>query len=122
MIDWIVDVSWPCQATQELESPLEVKALLDALEIHSPIFGHRVNDRYFVCFYVEAERASQATELAEALLKKALEACHLPWPDSRRAICDIVDPDVQRYQTQLSFDAIVDTLTAEGFHPTFPAS
>lgn len=119
MIDWITEVSWPSQDTPELESPLETKRLLDALEIHSPVFGHRTNGRDFVCLYVEAERASEATDRAEALLKLAFASCNLPWPTSRRAICDIVDPDVQKYQTQLSFDAIASVLIAEGFHPTF---
>lgn len=86
---WIVEIDWSKSSTPELELDLTECHLLDHLGACCPYFVNRSEDKYTLVLNLRADRLSEAEQKADDLLKQALQACDLPWPTSRRKICDI---------------------------------
>jgi hypothetical protein len=88
-IVWIVEIDWSKSATPSLEVGYTQNHLLEYLCACCPYFVNRSSKRYTLVLNLQAERLSEAEQKADELLKQALQACNLPWPASRRKICDI---------------------------------
>lgn len=86
---WIVEISWSKSATPQLTKRSMQRRLLLYLGASCPYFVNRPGDVYTLALSLKAERLSEAEQKADDLLKQALVACNLPWPSSRRKICDI---------------------------------